>query len=91
MYISILHAQVQSGSGKYDAPKTTEDDILMGNLQMECPTTAKVVRIFTSSTFTGTYEGWSRSSWTFFITRILYAFRNFITFMTLIYIDQIYN
>ncbi|KAL5015965.1 hypothetical protein ScPMuIL_005554 [Solemya velum] len=36
------------------ALKPSEDQILCGNVSTECPPTAKIVRIFTSSTFTDT-------------------------------------
>lgn len=35
------------------ALKPSDDHILCGNVSMECPSTAKIIRIFTSSTFTG--------------------------------------
>jgi hypothetical protein len=45
--------KVQNKAKKYDGPRTDLDEIYMGNVNVECPSTAKVVRIFTSSTFTG--------------------------------------
>jgi hypothetical protein len=33
---------------------TPVNHVLLGNISGECPSTAKIVRIFTSSTFTGT-------------------------------------
>ena len=36
-----------------DRPMTKEEEVFMGNIGIEVPSTAKVVRIFTSSTFTG--------------------------------------
>ncbi|XP_060587443.1 NACHT domain- and WD repeat-containing protein 1-like isoform X3 [Ruditapes philippinarum] len=46
--------KVQNKAKKYDGPRTDLDEIYMGNVNVECPSTAKVVRIFTSSTFTDT-------------------------------------
>ncbi|XP_053395163.1 uncharacterized protein LOC123524131 isoform X2 [Mercenaria mercenaria] len=46
--------KVQSGAKKHDGPRTELDEIYLGNVTIECPSTAKVVRIFTSSTFTDT-------------------------------------
>ena len=37
----------------FEHPRSKEEEIFMGNIGIECPSTAKVVRIFTSSTFTG--------------------------------------
>jgi len=41
------------GHQKFDGPRRPEDDIYLGNTEKEYPPTARVVRIFTSSTFTG--------------------------------------
>ena len=37
----------------FEYPRSKEEEVFMGNIGIECPSTAKVVRIFTSSTFTG--------------------------------------
>ena len=37
----------------FDRPMSKEEEMFMGNVGIEVPSTAKVVRIFTSSTFTG--------------------------------------
>ena len=37
----------------FTRPQSKEEEIFMGHIGIECPSTAKVVRIFTSSTFTG--------------------------------------
>ena len=43
--------------GKTDGAPGTENEVttkaLAGDIDMECPSPAKIVRIFTSSTFTG--------------------------------------
>ncbi|KAH3887306.1 hypothetical protein DPMN_011322 [Dreissena polymorpha] len=43
-----------TGARKHDTAKTPLDAILQGDLSAECPSTTKIVRIFTSSTFTDT-------------------------------------
>ena len=37
----------------YEKPKTIAEEIIRGHIDVECPSTTRVVRIFTSSTFTG--------------------------------------
>ena len=45
------------GGKQAHAPKGAfkVDPVFIGDISIECPSTAKIVRIFTSSTFTGTY------------------------------------
>lgn len=46
--------KIRASGLKVQRPKTVQDELYMGNMNTECPSTAKVVRIFTSSTFTDT-------------------------------------
>ncbi|XP_067662735.1 NACHT and WD repeat domain-containing protein 2-like [Haliotis asinina] len=41
---------------KHHGKKSDTDEVIRGNVTVECPSTAKIVRIFTSSTFTDTWH-----------------------------------
>ena len=43
------------GMKTFNMPMSKEEEVFMGNIGIDVPSTAKVVRIFTSSTFTGKF------------------------------------
>ncbi|XP_052800087.1 uncharacterized protein LOC128231374 isoform X2 [Mya arenaria] len=49
-----LTGQKLFGKDKYTGPRTPDEELYLGNMDIECLSTARVVRIFTSSTFTDT-------------------------------------
>ena len=51
------------GMKTFNMPMSKEEEVFMGNIGIDVPSTAKVVRIFTSSTFTGKFHLCWRFLW----------------------------